>query len=116
MPLWVLDTPAASGGNRELLTHGGRPLASRSAATVLDGEEPDDAPTSFPEDPIAALERVLSVPRTEREVCDELGLGPGLGRSLLRQGVAAGRLQREGKPFRYVVTSAAPQTRLFDAA
>ncbi|MCZ7588253.1 MAG: DNA-processing protein DprA [Gaiella sp.] len=116
VPLWVLDTPAAPAGNRELLAQGGRPLASPSADTVFQDEAPEATPAHVPDDPLAALERVLSVPRTEREVCEELGLGQGKARQLLREGVAAGRLKREGKPFRYVVSSAAAQARLFEAA
>jgi predicted Rossmann fold nucleotide-binding protein DprA/Smf involved in DNA uptake len=116
VPLWVADTPAVPTGNRELLARGGQPLASPSAAAVLDTQEPVAAPAPVLDDPLAALERALTAPRTEREVSEALGLGVGEARKLLREGVAAGRLQREGKPFRYVVVTVAPQASLFDAA
>lgn len=114
-PLWVLDTPAAPVGNRELLAHGGRPLASPSVATVLEDEASQAAPAREPEDPLAALEDFLSVPRTETEVRNELGIAQGDARRLLKGGVDSGRFAREGKPFRYVVVSRV-QRSLFDAA
>ncbi len=116
VPLWVLDTSAVPAGNRELLGKGGRPLASPSAAAVLDNEVPEAAPGPVPDGQVVALELALETPRTEREVCEALGLGVGHARKLLREGVAAGRLQREGKPFRYVAAGAATQASLFDAA
>jgi hypothetical protein len=63
-----------------------------------------------------ALERFATTPRTETEVCRELGLGRGTARRLLTEGVASGRLVREGTPYRYVLAATASQRTLFDAA
>ena len=118
VPLWVWDSGGATAGNRELLAFGARPLAEPSAAVVLGRDasgrvgEADESPV----DELAALERCLERPRTEKEVSVELGLSPGQARRLLRSGVDSGRLVRQGRPFRYVVADAAPQARLFDAA
>jgi predicted Rossmann fold nucleotide-binding protein DprA/Smf involved in DNA uptake len=117
VPLWVLNAPGAPAGNSELLTHGAHSLTSPSAAAVLEGEADIEAiHPPAPNDDAAVLERFLAVPRTEREVGDKLGLTSGRARVVLREGIASGRLVREGKPFRYVVAGPAAQATLFDAA
>ncbi len=121
-PLWVWDSAAAPAGNRELLAEGGRPLESASAEEPLalglgaSVSEHLELTASTDAEMESAIERYLSAPRSEADVCAALGLTRGRARTLLKLGVASGRLVREGKPFRYTVASVADQPRLFDAA
>jgi predicted Rossmann fold nucleotide-binding protein DprA/Smf involved in DNA uptake len=114
VPLWVWDGSSAPRGNLALLEQGGRPLREPLASVVLDGAA-EPAVSDDPADDLAALERFLASPRTESDVLNELGLGRGEARRLLKAGVDAGRFVRQGRPFRYVVASAGQAT-LFEAA
>lgn len=123
VPLWVWDSPSAPPGNRELLALGGRALGRVSAVEELigDGEEAGEpnrqiartassaseteSATKTEASDLAALLPVLllylETPRTESDVCGELGLGKGVARQLLKGAVASGRVTRSGRPFRY---------------
>jgi predicted Rossmann fold nucleotide-binding protein DprA/Smf involved in DNA uptake len=118
VPLWIWDAPKAPRGNRELLAQGGRPLPRPSGSLLLDTDL-EHQPVVAVEQPVAEMEgldRLLVVPRSEKEVREALGLGQGRARALLKHGVESGRFVREGKPFRYVLADVTDQPTLFDAA
>jgi predicted Rossmann fold nucleotide-binding protein DprA/Smf involved in DNA uptake len=118
VPLWVWSGDEAPSGNRELLSRGGLKLERIVSvdSLVTGGDDANVAPDSRADDLLGTIESFLATPRTEREVCDELGLDQGTARRLLKRGVESGRLTREGKPFQYLAASVPEQATLFDAA
>jgi len=118
VPLWVWSAHAAPSGNRELLSAGGRALEAPLPVGSLtaDGSAASERPGDEEDALLRSIESFLSTRRTEREVCDGLGLTQAEARRLLRHGVESGRLVRGGKPFRYVAAGARHQATLFDAA
>ena len=117
VPLWAWTGEGAPGGNRELLPLGAKPIEAPDVGLFRAGDGEASVVVST-DDRVTAesLARFLDVPRKESEVRAHFGLGQGTARALLREGVASGRLAREGRPYRYVAARAAPQATLFDAA